>query len=117
MIVDRHVAIDDPRTAAELLRLLEYGGFPAARRDGITLNDRLRAALDDLATFSRERVGTLAERPPVTVRSVSAADYAEQIGTSKRAVTARCRRGTLPAELTPRGWRIYVDELDQEVSA
>lgn len=117
MIVDRHVVIDDPRTAAEIVRLLEYGGFPAARRDGIQLNARLRAALDDLATFSRERVGIPAVDGPVTVATVSAAEYAQQVGTSKRAVTERCRRGTLPAELTPRGWRIFTDDHDEEVSA
>lgn len=113
MIVDRHVSIDDPRTAAELVRLLEYGGLPAVKRDGIRLNARLRAVLVDLATFAREGARTPASGPAVIVQTVSAAEYAAQVGRSKKAVTDRCKRGTLPAELTPRGWRIFVDNQEE----
>jgi hypothetical protein len=110
VIVDRHFALADPTVARDIINLIEYGGYPAVRRDCITLNAPLREALLELAAFSRERPGTSAGRSPVTVQTVTAAEFADREGVSKRAITARCKRGTLPAELTPRGWIIFDQE-------
>lgn len=122
-IIARHVAITDPRIARDVANVLERS-VKEARRSGINRPD-LAALVDELRTFSRETPksagqaafregpGTGESGPSGKVATVSAAKYAELNGRTKRAVTERCRRGTLPAELTPAGWRIFID-IDQE---
>ena len=86
----------------------------AARRNGLPVPEVWRRAFLELSAVagSPERTDPAPAVPALTslVQEVDVVEAARRLGVSRRAVQARCARGTLPARRVGRSWLVRWEE-------
>ena len=101
--------------AAELARFADAGRNSVRTRDGYRMSGPCEQAIAELQAVARATRFDLAttrspEDDSCTLQSMTAAEYAKHHSITTQAVTERCRRGTLPAQLINGQWRIFQEE-------
>lgn len=101
--------------AGELARFADAGRDRMRHRDGYRMSGPCEQTIAELQAVARATRFDLAttrapEDDSCTLQSMTTAEFAKRHSITTQAVTDRCRRGTLPAQLINGQWRIYTEE-------
>ena len=101
--------------AAEVVLFMNSGRNSVRTRDGYRMSAPCEQWLANVQAAARaHKVGLATTRPPeddsCTLQSMTTAEYAKHNSITTQAVTERCRRGTLPAQLVNGQWRIFQED-------
>lgn len=100
---------------AEVVLFMNSGRSSVRTRDGYRMSAPCEQWLANVQAAARaHKVGLATTRvqndDSCTLQFMTAAEYSKRHSITTQAVTERCRRGTLPAQLINGQWRIFQED-------